>query len=885
MNSQEWQQVRSLLESALEVDAPDRSRFLDQACGGADTRLEVESLLELHEQAGTDFLNTPAIAGVVAEGAAQFHLRPGQLIGSYEIIEEIAQGGMGAVYRAKRADGQYAQEVALKIVRSGFGTELIAARFRNERQILASLDHPNIAKLLDGGTTPDGLPYFVMELIGGLPITEYCDQHRLSINSRLQLFRRVCAAVHYAHQQLVIHRDVKPTNVLVADDGTPKLLDFGIAKVLDRSQRPQNLTMTVAGLWMMTPEYASPEQIRGEPVTTATDIYSLGLVLYELLAGRPAYRSAGQSPQEIAQVVCEAEPQRPSLAIQTKAKPSANAGESHKGEAIDVCSARDTSLHKLRKRLQGDLDNIVLMALRKEPGRRYASVEQFAEDIRRDLDNIPVVAHQDSLWYRASKFVSRHRAGVAASVVMLLVLVAGLAATFYEARVAQQQAEIARQQRIRAEQRFNDVRKLANSLMFDIHDSIRNLPGATPARKLVINRALEYLDSLSQEANGDLSLQRELAAAYDRVGDLLGYNGAANLGDLAGARQSFLKALSIREAAATANPDELQAQLDLMNDYFRLAFVLDDAGEYKAALDCLRKQLPIAQKLAVSHKEPKYQDWLAGVYWQSGNISLQAGDNVQALENFRQSIAIRKPIAVDPHADPVFRTHFAGDYIGLGRALAGTGDIDGAIESTKNGVQELELLSHTDPNNATLREYLGEAYDNYASFLAKKGDLEQALINGQKSYRVFQELHSTDPTNALARDNMALTSLRVGDILELQGKPHEAQSYVRNSIALFESINPKNRYLLDGLTSSYATLARTYVSLSRSDSFQEKKTDHLLEAQSWFQKSLRAYRQNPAAAHPSPEAPQVDQIERDLAKCEEDLTKLRASKKRNERNP
>jgi serine/threonine protein kinase len=874
MKPEEWQRVRALLESALELEPADRARFLGQECPSGPLRHEVESLIEVHEQSDTDVLSSPAIAGLVAEEEAEFRLRPGQRIGAYEILGEIAQGGMGAVYRAVRADGQYTQEVALKIVRAGFGAQLTAARFRNERQILASLDHPNIAKLLDGGTTAAGLPYFVMEFIDGQQITEYCDQHDLSINARLELFRKVCGAVHYAHQRLVIHRDVKPSNILVTADGIPKLLDFGIAKVLDRNQGPRNVTLTAAGFRIMTPEYASPEQIRGEAVTTSSDVYSLGLVLYELLAGRQAYRFFSQLPQDIVKVVCDTEPQRPSAAIQAEETPAGRAASATEIGTTDAYSVRVTTCAKLRKRLQGDLDNIVLMALRKEPGRRYASAEQFAEDIRRNLENVPVVAHQDSALYRTTKFIRRHRAAVAASAAIVVLLIVGLGATLYEARVARQQAGIAREQRARAERRFNDVRKLANSLMFEVHDSIRDLPGATPARKLLLDRAVEYLDGLSQEANGDLSLQRELAAAYDRVGDLLGYAGAANLGDIAGARQSYLKALAIREAAGAANPNDATAQGELINEYFHMAFVLEDAGEYQEALNTLKRALPIAQKLAATHGETRYKDWLAGIYWKSGGVSLQADDPKQALEDFRQSVAIREPIALDSNADAILSTHLAADYIGLANAEAFTGDLGHAIENGKKAIQSLELLCNADPNNATLREYLGEAYDNYATLQKQNKQFAEALGYAEKSNQLFRRLQLDDPANVLARDNVALTALNVGDILQQQGRAREARPRLREAIAFFESVEKKNRYEVGGLVTSYYAMARACARLSAEDKTFAEKKKHLMEARACFEKSLRTSRENATAVQGAVDVPSVASIESELKACEESLANL-----------
>jgi eukaryotic-like serine/threonine-protein kinase len=311
MNPERWQQVREILALAIALPADERQAYLDQAClDDAELRAEVESLLSSHEQAGSMFLKDPAVDLKSALPEAGRRARVGRRIGVYQIVEEIGHGGMGEVFRAVRADGQYDMQVAVKLVRVGLDSPSLLERFRSERQILASLDHPNIARLHDGGTTDEGLPYLVMELIEGTPIDRYCEDHDLSIPERLQLFNQVCAAVQYAHQRLVIHRDIKPSNILVTADGVPKLLDFGIAKILDPAAGAET-TM----LRPLTPEYASPEQIRGGPITTATDVYSLGVVLYRLLAGRSPYPESTRTPLEFARVICEAEPARPSTAV------------------------------------------------------------------------------------------------------------------------------------------------------------------------------------------------------------------------------------------------------------------------------------------------------------------------------------------------------------------------------------------------------------------------------------------------------------------------------------------------------------------------------------------------------------------------------------------
>ena len=393
-----WQQVKHALDEAIALDAASRRPYLERiGCTDPELGSEVETLLKHHLQAASGFLMQPVVDGRTRSQANPIRSRIGGRVGVYQLVEEIGQGGMGSVYRAARADGQYEKQVALKLVRSGYDTASVLERFRHERQILASLDHPNIAHLLDGGTTEDGIPYLVMELIEGIPVDEYCNLHSLSIRQRLEIFRQVCSAVQYAHQRLVIHRDIKPGNILVTSAGTPKLLDFGIAKIFD----PTNASEATM-LHPLTPEYASPEQIRGEPITTASDVYSLGVVLYRLLTGESPYRIETRSPAELARAITDTEPLRPSTVV----------ARSESASTSPSFSNREGSRAKLRRRLLGDLDNIALMALRKEAQRRYGSVEQLAEDIRRYLEGLPVVARRGSWSYRAGKFVRRHKAAM-----------------------------------------------------------------------------------------------------------------------------------------------------------------------------------------------------------------------------------------------------------------------------------------------------------------------------------------------------------------------------------------------------------------------------------------------------------------------------------------
>src|SRR5436309_2061828 len=396
MTPERWRRMKELLGPVLELDPAKRADYLDQACGNdAELRMDLERLLDAGEQAGAEFLSHPAILRDFApDFPQQVETWIGRRIGSYELVEEIGVGGMGEVYRAVRADDEYRKEVAIKLVRSGQDSGFVLHRFKNERQILAGLDHPNIARLLDGGTTEEGLPYFVMEYVEGQPVYRYCDSQRLGVSERLRLFRQVCDAVAYAHQHLVVHRDLKPSNVLVTKDGAPKLLDFGIAKLLNPELMPETVTPTASAIRLMTPEYASPEQVQGFAVTPASDIYALGVLLYELLTGHRPYRFANRSPLEVARVVCEDEPEQPSraVALHEGLMPveTATGGETASVEA--ACKARGATPETLRRELAGNVDNIIMKALRKEPSRRYPSVEEMRDDIARHLEGRPISA-------------------------------------------------------------------------------------------------------------------------------------------------------------------------------------------------------------------------------------------------------------------------------------------------------------------------------------------------------------------------------------------------------------------------------------------------------------------------------------------------------------
>nr|MDQ3042305.1 serine/threonine protein kinase [Acidobacteriota bacterium] len=462
MKTENWKKVKELLQEVLPLDLPERKNFLENSGVSAEIRREVESLLAFEEES-EDLMRLTAVEFSKdffdADGDGKNRLI-GQKIGVYEIVGELGQGGMGAVYLAERTDGKFKQKVALKLLKREMNTVALRAHFRQEREILASLEHPNIARLLDAGTTDDHVPFIAMEYVEGLPIDDYCNRHDLDLTDRLNLFRTVCSIVNFAHRNLIVHRDLKPSNILVTFDGSPKLLDFGISKIL--STETEN-TATITKLGVMTPGYASPEQLRGESVTTATDIYSLGVILYELLSGHRPFETKENDRREIYRAVIEIEPERPSSVVISDfgfgiadLKKTASAADNRQRTADNRLKTNPKSQIPNPKSLKGDLDNIVLKALKKEPERRYSSAENFSEDIRRHLEGLPVTARPDTFAYRAEKFIKRNSLSVLAGALILLAIVGGVAATLWQARIAQAE-------RARAEKRFNDVRTLANS--------------------------------------------------------------------------------------------------------------------------------------------------------------------------------------------------------------------------------------------------------------------------------------------------------------------------------------------------------------------------------------------------------------------------------------
>jgi eukaryotic-like serine/threonine-protein kinase len=782
VNPEKWERMKQLFASALDLPPQARREFLRNACGTDDSLFEeVEALIATHE---SEQSTSSGLAPPVRTPITRWD---GQRIGPYRILHRIGSGGMGDVYLAVRADDAFNKRVAIKLVQTGIDTKEILDRFRHERRILAALEHPNIARLLDGGTTDDGLPYFVMDFVEGTPIDEYSNRRRLSISERIALFRKVCLAVHYVHQNLVVHRDLKPSNILVTADGVPKLLDFGIAKLLKPEFLGYSLDATRIEFRLMTPWYASPEQIRGEAVTTASDVYSLGVILYELLTSRCPYRPKTNAADEVLRAVCEQEPERPSLAVcQSKPLESVNQTTPPLSPAA-IAEQRSTVLEKLKRQLAGDLDMIAMKALRKEPERRYPSAEQLSEDLRRQSEALPVTAQRDSTRYRAGKFVRRHKAGVVAAGLVLVSLVAGVLATTWQARVA-------RAERAEAERQFNDVRKLTTSFLFEFDTAIQNLPGSTPARQLLVERALEYLHKLAQQARSDPGLQLELAEAYLKVGDVQGNPYVGNLGDTQGAVESYQKALAISQSLTRANPEDRISREYLARSYLSLGEVLPTLGKPTEGLADLRQATEILTSLANAHPaDQQLRFRLANSYQALGDLQGHSGipnlgDPAGSLASYRTALDLYQSILLTDAENLRARHGAAILEIRIGDLEQGD-DPESAMKNYRSSLATFEELSAADPNNVEDRRRLGLAYQKVGAIEESLGNNRQALENYQKVSALSDARLRGDPNNAQAKMSVVVAHRYVGDLLYKMNDRSEAIVNYRQSLEMLARLS------------------------------------------------------------------------------------------------
>jgi eukaryotic-like serine/threonine-protein kinase len=736
-----WQRAKDLFGQACERAPDQRASFLAEAClGDEDLRREVSSLLESYQETGS-VLDKP----VASPFAARVDPMVGRSIGSYRIIRQIGRGGMGSVYLAERSDDQYRRRVAIKAVSAELVDTETLRRFHNERQTLAALDHPNIIKLLDGGTTEDGAPYIVMDYVEGQAIDEYCNTHKLSTSERLQLFRIVCSAVTYAHQNLVVHRDLKPSNILITPEGVPKLLDFGIAKLL-KPEYSTSMALTRTELRPMTPEYASPEQVLGGPITTTSDIYSLGVLLYRLLTGSHPYQLKTHTALEMERAICQTEPVKPSASVL------------HGGE--DGSAAFEGRRENLARQLRGDLDMIVLMAMRKEPQRRYPSAEHLSEDIRRHLQGLPVVACKDSWQYRCRKFTARNKAAVAASIAIATALISS---TF----IARHQAEV-------AEKRFQDLRQFANFALNDLDGAMR--AGMTPARYTLVGKAMKYLDALAGEARNDPTIQRDLIHGYIKMGDIQGNLYEASVGEFSGAEKSDRKAVAIAEALVRSHPSDPDSRRELALANKKLADVLALTGNGKDALEGYGKARQVYEGLL--KEQPSSKDDLQNLMLVWDKIASTQhqvmGDEVGALQSYRRSLELAQAYyAIEPKARDFVA--FASQQVALFRAR--TGDTVGAEDTIREAIHTYESESPVaSKRSAKNWRNIAKAFKNLADVQQITGKLAESLASVRASLKISEEQLSKDPRQQQFQIDVHQARMLLIDILSKNGNTEEART-------------------------------------------------------------------------------------------------------------
>jgi non-specific serine/threonine protein kinase/serine/threonine-protein kinase len=729
-----WSRVSDILAHALDLPESARLPYLARVCG-REPALHSEVLALFHELHGAEqFLEQPPVAAVG---------RPPAAFGPYRVMRELGEGGMGVVYLGERDDGQFIRRVAIKRVGGLAPGSELRRRFREEREILARLDHPNIARLLDAGVDEAGVPYLVMEYIEGQIVTAFCDARRLSIRERLTLFLSVCGAVQHAHQNLVVHRDIKPANILVTENGTPKLLDFGIAKLLALDGAAASATAHRA----MTLDYASPEQVRGEVVTTASDVYSLGLLLYELLTGRQAYSLSAKSVVEAIDF------------LDGPAVPSPS------GVAPD----------DRRPELAGDLDAIVLNAMARAKEDRYTTVAALAADVAAYLEQRPIAARAPSLAYVARKFARRNRAAVIAAAATALLMASAVGGVVWQARIAERE-------RVRAEQRFAQVRQLANYVIYDLQDGVAKLAGATELRKAMVEKSLRYLDSMAVEAGGDTALLLEIAGAYHRLGDVLGNPGVANLGDRDGPISSYDKARAVYRSILTADPSHAGARqafaalLLTESNFFGLVGQKDRAErsltESRAIWESLRRATP--------DNEPVLQGLAAAEvssYIRAGGPQSDAAlPHMQRALDIFQKLYNARPTDTDRMRDVALCHRYLVTF-----NLRVRND-SAALDHARRAMELDRRRLAAEPHNAAAKIDYSTDLGQMAVSTKRLGRSDDALLLYLQSLAIRRELWEADRANVFARDRFMYSLKEVGSLQADLARWDDARAHLLQAI-------------------------------------------------------------------------------------------------------
>ena len=773
LSPDQWQIVSPYLDQALTLPEEERGRWLDEMRReNPALAQQLAELLEEHRAAeGKRYLGTSPALLAESRGLA------GQNVGAYKLISMVGQGGMGAVWLAERSDGRFERKAAVKFLSAalvGHGGE---QRFRREGAILGRFSHPNIAELLDAGVSSSGQPYIVLEYVQGEPIDAYCDGEQLSITARVRLFLDVLGAVAHAHANLIVHRDIKPSNVLVSSDGQVKLLDFGIAKLLEGEGAEGAATMlTREGGSSLTPAYAAPEQITGGLVTTATDIYALGVLLYLMLSGQ---HPAGAGPLSAAQMVrAIVETEQPRLSSVVAAR--------QETEALRVNAAkRESTPDKLQRLLRGDLDVIVSKILKKKPQERYSTVTALADDLNRYLKNEPISARPDTLRYRADKFVRRNRMAVVLSSLALLAIFSGSTVAIYQARIAQR--------------RFQDVRKLAHTFVFDLHDEVAKLQGSTKAREMMVQTGLQYLDNLAANAGRDLELQKEIAGAYLKIGDAQGLPTQPNLGRIADALASYHKAGDILQKIAAKNDAYLP---DLANYYLKSAALIRFTHDLKQARQMSKNAIQAFDRFRAKGQSDRYlENRYMGAWCTIGDIDEDEGNYHQAWAEFSRCDELAQ-IQLNLKRDRQGLNAASQAKERLGTAAQELGLLAAALRAFDDDESFIRELLAAEPQNpkfhhrlGLLQQFRSRIYfdDTYPNL----SDPARALANARQYLEGAQEMAERDPNDTAARFSLANALYHVSYSLRMSD-PREAVRTAGNSVRMFDGLiaTGKTDYLI-----------------------------------------------------------------------------------------
>ena len=802
MTSEEFQQLRKTFEELLASTTEQRASLIQElSLRDPVQAAELTRMLAAHASRASLLDRTTTAPAATIPMDSEFRgtvgfgpFRQDSQLGSYRLVRELGRGGMGVVYEAVRADGSFQKQVAIKILRHDRIDGLFLGRFHQERQILAQLNHPHIAAIMDGGETTDGDPYFVMEYVAGVPITAYCEAHGLTIDQKLELFLQICEAVRHAHRNLTVHRDLKPGNILVTSAGAVKLLDFGIAKLLQRDE-DQTSEPTAA---ILTPEYASPEQIRREPITTATDVFALGILLYEMLSGAHPFRAKGSLPHEAMRAICEDDPAPMSQVAQRAAK-----------------------------QLRGELDTIVLTALRKQPLWRYPSVEQLADDIGRYRRGWPVLAKGDGIAYRFRKFARRQWLPLTAAAVVMLLLALGILATTRQTRLAEQAREAADRARIQAERqrgiaeqqrtlavaaqrsateqralaeartkeaeterrkeqdRYRDVRALAASMLFDLHDGIRDLAGSTMARRLIVGKAQHQLELLSADSGNDIGLQRDLAASYERMGELRVDSHQPNKNDANAALEAYQHAVNLRRKIAGQGASPVRDQRDLALSLAKLGDGQFMASDLKHALESYQSAWTLAQSLVRSDsRDPSTRRALGTIDERRCAVFLTAGDNTGALGACQEGISTLSPLAKESPDDVEVQRIIATTEASYANALRLSHKPADAAVQAKLAVESLGRLESLAPSNAEYRRLSSSAETILAATLAANGDAAASLDAFRQAVQAMQIAIEIDPSDLGSPLRLAVTLRAFSARLAAAGNQEAAHQAAQEAVRL-----------------------------------------------------------------------------------------------------